>query len=106
MAEAPALGFALALPEWAAGLPFDAAFPGAATKVELAIRLAEENVRHGSGGPFGAAIFDERDRLVAVGVNRVLPSGISLAHAEIMAIGCAQRRLGRFRLDQGGGRYL
>jgi len=67
----------------------------------LAIALARENARRGSGGPFGAAVF-ERDtgRLVAVGVNAVVASGLSLAHAEMLALSFAQRARGRF--DLGG----
>ena len=68
--------------------------------MELAIALARENARRGSGGcPFGAAVF-ERDtgRLVAVGVNAVMASGLSLAHAEMLALALAQRARGRFDL--------
>lgn len=69
--------------------------------MKLAIALARENARRGSGGPFGAAVF-ERDtgRLVAVGVNAVVASGLSLAHAEMLALSFAQRARGRF--DLGG----
>lgn len=99
--------FRLALPEWIADITDeDRAYPGDLAKMELTVRLARENVRRASGGPFGAAIFDEADRLVAVGVNRVVPMHASIAHAEIMAIVCAQQRLGRHRLDEGGGRFL
>ncbi len=75
-------------------------------KVALAIRLARLNVEHGSGGPFGAAVFDGEDRLVAAGVNRVLPQTCSLAHAETMAWMLAQQRLQRARLNEDGGRYV
>jgi tRNA(Arg) A34 adenosine deaminase TadA len=58
----------------------------------LVVGLAAENVRRGSGGPFGAAVFERRGgRLVAVGVNRVLASGRSDAHAEMLAIALAQQ---------------
>jgi tRNA(Arg) A34 adenosine deaminase TadA len=68
-------------------------------RMELAIALARENARRGSGGPFGAAVF-ERDtgRLVAVGVNVVVASGLSLAHAEMLALSFAQRARGHFDL--------
>jgi tRNA(Arg) A34 adenosine deaminase TadA len=58
-------------------------------KMQLAIALSRENVARG-GGPFGAAVFDQ-DRCVAAGVNRVLDTGYSLAHAEIVAIMAAQQ---------------
>ncbi|AFC86846.1 nucleoside deaminase [Frateuria aurantia] len=73
-------------------------------KVGLAIALADANVRHGSGGPFGAAIF-EGDTLVAVGVNRVVPQHCSVAHAEMMVFMLAQQQLQRFRLNQAGGPF-
>lgn len=60
-------------------------------RVRLAIRLAEANVEHG-GSPFGAAVF-AGDQLVAAGVNCVLTSGFSIAHAEIVAMMRAQKVL-------------
>lgn len=75
-------------------------------KVAFAIRLARRNIEEASGGPFGAAVFDAQGRVVAAGVNRVIPSGSSIAHAEIMAFLAAQARLGRHRLNEGGGRYV
>jgi tRNA(Arg) A34 adenosine deaminase TadA len=57
-------------------------------RMRLAIRLSYENVERG-GGPFGAAVF-AGDELVAAGVNRVLDCGLSIAHAEIVALMRAQ----------------
>lgn len=103
----PVSAFRIALPEWIGeAADFAATYPGDEAKMRLAVRLARENVRRGSGGPFGAALFDEADRLVAAGVNRVVPMRASIAHAEIVAIACAQQRLARHRLDEGGGRFL
>jgi tRNA(Arg) A34 adenosine deaminase TadA len=70
--------------------------------MELVIQLAESNVRRGSGGPFAAAVFDLEDRaLVAVGVNLVVASGFSVAHAEVVALSLAQQRTGGFDLGAG-----
>lgn len=74
-------------------------------RIALAIELARRNVEHASGGPFGAAVFDDAGRLVSVGVNRVEPLQSSIAHAEIMALVLAQRTLGRARLNGDGRRY-
>ena len=71
----------------------------------LAIELARLNVEHATGGPFGAAVFNDAGALIAVGVNRVEPLKSSLAHAEIMALVAAQDRLGRARLNADGRRY-
>lgn len=70
-----------------------------ADKVALAIALSRGNVEHGSGGPFGAVVFGPDDRIIAVGVNRVLPQTCSVAHAEMMAYMLAQQRTQRARLN-------
>jgi tRNA(Arg) A34 adenosine deaminase TadA len=75
-------------------------------RVGFAIRLARRNVEERSGGPFGAAIFDDDGRVIAAGVNVVLPQHCSAAHAEIMAFASAQTRLQRARLNEDGRRYV
>jgi tRNA(Arg) A34 adenosine deaminase TadA len=75
-------------------------------KIALAIELALGNVENRGGGPFGAAIFTGEGRLVAVGVNRVVPQNCSVAHAEMMAYMLAQQRLQRFRLNEDGSRFI
>ncbi|HVI60327.1 MAG TPA: nucleoside deaminase [Luteimonas sp.] len=69
-------------------------------KVALAVELSRHNLEAGTGGPFGAAVFNADDRIVAVGVNVVLPQNTSLAHAENMAYLLAQQRLQRARLNR------
>lgn len=70
-------------------------------RMAFVIELARRNIVEETGGPFGAAIFEaESGRLVAPGVNRVIPTSISFAHAEIVAIGLANQKLGTF--DLGG----
>ena len=71
-----------------------------ADKVALAVSLSRGNVEHASGGPFGAVVFGPDDRIVAVGVNRVLPHSCSVAHAEMMAYMLAQQRTQRARLNR------
>lgn len=96
----------LTLPPWVHdAVDGEAVFPDDAARVALAVRLARLNVEHRTGGPFGAAVFTEAGRLVAVGVNRVVPIQCSVAHAEMMALMLAQQRLQRFRLNQDGGRF-
>jgi tRNA(Arg) A34 adenosine deaminase TadA len=76
-------------------------------RVGLAIELSRQNVERGGGGPFGAAVFNSHSgRLVAVGVNRVVPQSCSVAHAEMMVIMIAQQRLSRHRLNEDGGHYV
>lgn len=62
-----------------------------------AIALALENVRNG-GGPF-AAVIVKNGALIASGVNRVTASHDPTAHAEIVAIREACKRLESFQLD-------
>ena len=63
------------------------------------LRFARLNVEHDSGGPFAAAVFEEASgRLVSVGVNRVVPTACSSAHAEIVALTLAQQKLGSYDL--------
>lgn len=93
----------LELPTWLAPLiPDSGVFLDALDgRMEFVVRLARLNVEQGTGGPFAAAVF-ERDsgRLVAPGVNLVVPANCSVAHAEMVAIMLAQQELGTF--DLGG----
>ena len=94
----------LTLPIWVLELDVSGRdFSTDAAKVGFAIELSRRNLEMRSGGPFGAAIFDANDRLIAIGVNRVLPQSCSLAHAETMACMLAQQRLQRARLNEDGG---
>jgi tRNA(Arg) A34 adenosine deaminase TadA len=62
-----------------------------------AIELSLENVRSGKGGPFAAVVV--RDGLiVGEGVNEVLSRGDPSAHAEVIAIRDACRKLNTFQL--------
>lgn len=91
----------LTLPVWVHdAVDMQRTYPKDADKVGLAISLSANNVKAGSGGPFGAAVFDPYHRIVAVGVNRVVPQSCSLAHAETMAFALAQQRAQRARLNQ------
>jgi tRNA(Arg) A34 adenosine deaminase TadA len=63
-----------------------------------AIRLSREKMRRNAGGPFGAIIV-RRGKIVGRGWNRVTSANDPTAHAEIMAIREACRRLKTFRLD-------
>lgn len=92
----------LSLPEWVQGflLKLDDTFPTDMDKMRLVLDLAIRNVEESTGGPFGAAIFDaQTNRVISVGVNRVVPLNNSTAHAEMMAFMLAQKRMQRFRLD-------
>ncbi|GAB2574819.1 nucleoside deaminase [Dyella jejuensis] len=74
-------------------------------RVGLAIELSRHNIEYGSGGPFGAAVFDEHGRLISAAANRVVPQTCSVAHAEMLAFMAAQQRLASYRLNEQGGHY-
>jgi tRNA(Arg) A34 adenosine deaminase TadA len=93
----------LTLPAWVhEAIDAAASYPGDDAKVALAIDLSQRNIDAQSGGPFGAAVFGADDRIIAVGVTRVLPQACSLAHAETMAYMLAQQRTQRSRLNEDG----
>jgi tRNA(Arg) A34 adenosine deaminase TadA len=95
--------FELALPPWVDAFVDEWARPVAseAACMALAVALSAENVKRGTGGPFGAVVSDERSgRVLAVGVNVVAASGISLAHAEMVALSLAQAACGSWNLGE------
>jgi len=69
-------------------------------RMRLVITLARLNIEHKTGGPFGAAVFEqESGKLIAAGVNIVIAANCSIAHAEIVAISIAQQMLGHYDLS-------
>jgi tRNA(Arg) A34 adenosine deaminase TadA len=110
----------ITLPEWATESP-DPTMNGAYAKkyrsddemMSLAVSLSDANVEAGTGGPFGAAIFErvrgdddgdggggEYCKLVSVGMNRVVPLRNSTLHGEMVAIQIAQSKLDTFTLSE------
>ncbi|UNK49090.1 nucleoside deaminase [Lysobacter sp. S4-A87] len=91
----------LTLPPWVhEAIDTTRTYDGDEAKVALAIDLSRRNVEARSGGPFGAAVFGPDERIISIGVNRVLPHTCSLAHAETMAYMLAQQRTQRVRLNE------
>jgi len=64
----------------------------------MAIELACDNVRRGRGGPFAAVIVKD-GAVVAAGTNQVALTNDPTAHAEIVAIREACRKLNSFQLS-------
>jgi tRNA(Arg) A34 adenosine deaminase TadA len=83
----------IVIPAWVdeAAAALGSSFASQAEQMRLAVTLSKLNVEHG-GSPFGAAVF-AGTRLIAAGVNCVLSSGLSIAHAEIVALLRAQKAL-------------
>ncbi|MCO6042410.1 nucleoside deaminase [Aeoliella sp. ICT_H6.2] len=87
----------VALPTWVESfLPAaDHVFETVEERMQLAIDLARRNIEQGTGGPFGAAVFDlHHGTLLAPGVNIVVTSRWSGAHAEMVAFAIAQQLAG------------
>ena len=97
--------FSLVLPAWAERehhlLP--ECLPSLEERMAAVIRFSRLNIEHKTGGPFAAGVF-ERDsgRRVIIGVNRVMDSNCSSAHAEVMALSLAQKILGQWDLGSAG----
>ena len=93
------------LPEWVAVFVENWQQPLStiSQRMQLAIALAEENIRQKTGGPFAAMVVNEQThKLVSVGINLVTTSGLSIAHAEMVALSLAQASIGEWNLSHGG----
>lgn len=72
-------------------------------RMQLAIALSAENIRRQTGGPFAAVVVNEETlELVSVGMNMVIDSGLSMAHAEMVALSLAQSAVGDWNLSKPG----
>lgn len=92
-------------PDWVEhAVDWSARYGSDEERMRLAVELARQNVLRGSGGPFGAGIFEAKaGRLVAAGVNSVTRLGNSVLHAETLAIMLAQARIGTYALGAADG---
>jgi tRNA(Arg) A34 adenosine deaminase TadA len=93
-------------PTWVAPLVDNWDHAGFATiegRMRFAVALAQRTIEAGTGGPFGAAVFDyATNSLIAPGMNLVISSQCSVLHAEIVAIMMAQKVVGAFDLSGSG----
>lgn len=89
------------LPDWL--IDFETSLPisrKVEDRVAMTLELTRRNLQEGSGGPFGAIIFERKTcKPVAAGVNLVVSSGFSLFHAEVIAILRAQDKLKTYDLS-------
>jgi tRNA(Arg) A34 adenosine deaminase TadA len=68
-------------------------------RMRVAIAVSRANVERGTGGPFGAAVFEqESGKLVSVGMNSVVRYNNCTLHGEMVAFMMAQQRVGSFTL--------
>ncbi len=72
-------------------------------RMAFVVEAARLNSMEQTGGPFAAAVFEmETGRLVSLGVNLVVTGGLSILHAEMVALALAQRKLGSYHLGMEG----
>jgi guanine deaminase len=64
-----------------------------------AITLARNGMEANAGGPFGAIVVGPTGEIIGEGFNRVTSTNDPTAHAEVVAIREACRKLGAFQLD-------
>ena len=91
----------LTLPQWL--VQFQSELPAAiedeTERMRTIIQCSRLNFEHDTGGPFAAGVFEkETGKIVAIGVNLVVPESCSSAHAEIVTLSLAQQKLGNFDL--------
>jgi tRNA(Arg) A34 adenosine deaminase TadA len=96
-ARAPVL---ITWPEWIhETITFGTRYTSNDERMRLAIELSRQNVLRGTGGPFGAAIFERSTgSLLSVGVNSVVRLNNSTLHGEMVAIMMAQHRIASYTL--------
>ncbi len=76
-------------------------------RMQLAIALSKENIQQQTGGPFAAVVVNEEtSELISVGMNLVTSVGLSVAHAEIVALTLAQSAVGEWNLSSAGSLQL
>jgi len=62
--------------------------------------LAKKGMNNDEGGPFGAVIVDKEGKIISKGNNRVISSKDPTAHAEILAIREASKKLNTYDLSE------
>ena len=68
--------------------------------MELAMENAENGIKNNEGGPFGAVITDKEGNIISNGNNKVLKNNDPTAHAEIVAIREACKKLNTYDLSE------
>lgn len=67
--------------------------------MELAKQNAKCGIENNEGGPFGAVIIDKKGNIISNGNNKVLKNNDPTAHAEIVAIRNACKKLNTYDLS-------
>jgi tRNA(Arg) A34 adenosine deaminase TadA len=94
----------ISYPNWVTDVvDLDSTYASDEDRMRVAIAVSRENVTRGTGGPFGAAIFERQSgKLVAVGMNSVVRLHNCTLHGEMVAFMMAQQQLKSFTLAAPG----
>ncbi len=86
--------FSFSIPDWVAEINAgETVLDSDAARMDFVVSASRRNASEG-GGPFAAAIFDSATgRLIALGVNLVVPHNCCILHGEMVAIMLAQQKL-------------
>lgn len=67
--------------------------------MKIAKEASEKGAKSNEGGPFGAVITDKEGNIISVGNNKVLLNNDPTAHAEVVAIREACKKLNTYDLS-------
>jgi tRNA(Arg) A34 adenosine deaminase TadA len=99
-------GYGATVPSWLTPVLAEtpSALPDDVARMRFVHALADQNHQEGTGGPFAALVVESQTgTIVSAGVNLVLASGLSSAHAEVVALSLAQTRLAAWDLGDPAG---
>ena len=67
--------------------------------MKLTKEIAEKGMNNNEGGPFGAVVVDKEGNIISTGNNQVLKNNDPTAHAEVVAIRNACKKLNTYDLS-------
>ena len=95
--------FSFTVPDWVAGINAgETVLQGDEARMMFVVDASRRNAESG-GGPFAAGIFEsDTGRLIALGVNLVVPQSCCILHGEMVAIMLAQQKLACYDFSRCG----
>ena len=99
--------FNIQLPDWCHEYTQNVGktYPERSAQMAFVLEIVDKNIDHG-GGPFGAAVFDQEEKLISIGMNLVTASNCSLLHAEIVALVLAEKSQHNYDLSNHGKQHF
>ena len=99
----PGTSFSFDIPDWVVAInTTDVVLPTDDERMMFVVDASRRNAESG-GGPFAAGIFETATgKLIALGVNLVVPQSCCILHGEMVAIMLAQQKLACYDFSQCG----